>query len=59
MITARFFDFDYLRTQVGHQLTRIRSRNHVTTFNHANTVQRPRSLGIGQFTHSAPISIRI
>ena len=57
-VAARFFDFDHLRAKVGHQLTRIRSRNHVTTFNHANTVQRAGGLREGGrlFTHSIPVS---
>ena len=47
-VATRFFDFDDLRAKVGHQLAGIRSRNHMTTFNHADTVQGARSLRLRQ-----------
>ena len=37
-VATRFFDFDYLRAKVSHQLARIRSRDHMTTFNHTDTI---------------------
>ena len=62
-VATRFFDFDYLRAKVSHQLTRIRSRDHMTTFNHADTMQGAWGLGIRHggrmFAHSVPISLQI